>query len=211
MLDWIFAHSQFINSAINLAMLLVWIGYLQIFISSYQRQTRSKIMITRSGVDNLQSRCLVCNMSSEAIYLLSLMIELETEDERKSYPITEIEGFEKWEKPSDIDLWTRQGPLDAGKVRDMGSFEEMIIHALGYASDEEAPDEKDWPAIDRVEVKVIASYGSENLPVGAGRRFDVQQTDRGLVLRPHAAEARQIRSRRERKELRTLLEDMRAS
>ncbi|AVX05156.1 hypothetical protein [Maritalea myrionectae] len=210
MIEWLFAHSRIINSATNIAMLLIWIGYLQVLVSSYHRQTRSKIMITRSGVDNLQSRCLVCNMSSEPIYLLSLMIELKTPDDLNSYPITEIEGFEKWDNPSDVDLWSRQGPLDPGKVRDMGSFKEMIAHALRYTKDTDMPDEADWPAIESLEIKVIASYGSENLPVGAKRRFDVKSDHQGWVLRPDAAVARQIRARGERKRLGTLLEEIRS-
>ncbi len=119
MLDWVLANSQFVNMAINLAMLFVWVGYLQVFVSSYHRQTRPKIMITRSGVVSVESRCLVCNMSTEATYLMSILIELETHDGSKSYPITEIEGFENSDKPSDDHIQSRQGPLDPGKVRDM--------------------------------------------------------------------------------------------
>ncbi|MCF4097917.1 hypothetical protein [Maritalea mediterranea] len=207
MLNWIVSHSQIINSMINLAMLVVWVAYLQTFISSYHRQTRSKIMITRNGVYSLKSRCLVCNMSSETIYLLSLLIELDTPDGHKSYPITEIEGFDASQKPSDDDVRSRQGPLESGKVRDMGSFQEMIAHALGEGEGTISADEQHWPPIESLKVRAIASYGSEDLPVGACRSFKVRRKESGWEVHPHTSEARQIRSRRERKELKSLLDN----
>lgn len=207
MLDWFAANSQMINVVINLAMLVVWVGYLQIFVSSYHRQTRPKLMITRSGVFSVESRCLVCNMSSETTYLMSLLIQLETEDGCKSYPITEIEGFEKSEKPSDDYVQSRQGPLDSGKVRDMGSFKEMIANALGEQNGTDDVDPNDWPPIKSLKVTAIASYSSEDLPVGAARSFEVVRNEKRWEVHPYTSEARQIRSRHERHDLKTLLDD----
>jgi hypothetical protein len=207
MMDWFASHSQIINLAINLAMLVAWVGYLQIFVSSYHRQTRPKLMITRSGIYSAESRCLVCNMSTETTYLLSLLIQLETDGHCKRYPITEIEGFEKSDQPRDDYVQSRQGPLDSSKVRDMGSFKEIIANAIGEQKGADEPDANEWPPIKNLKVTVIASYSSEDLPVGATRSFEVVRKQKSWEVHPYTSEATQIRSRRERRGLKTLLEE----
>src|SRR5690606_13490984 len=83
--------------------------------------------------------------------------------------------------PSETRLWTRQGPLKAGHVRDMGSVQAIIDHVM-----ESAP--KGGPSLDlgdgrhSLELKVIAVHGSEDLLAGARRTFDVIQHERGPAL-----------------------------
>lgn len=208
MLNWLSSHAQLVGAAINLCMLVVWIVYLQVFVSSYHRQVRSKILISLSGGRGLDARCLVSNMSSQAIYVESIIIDLETEDERKSFPITELLDYEQWDQPSDLNLWSRQGPLGAAQVRDMGSFRKMLSHALGEA--------RGWPGsvgddefakVQALDVRVVAAYGSEDLPIGAVRRFEIRREDGRTRLRPQSSETGQIRSRRARREIRRLLDE----
>ena len=208
MLNWIVAHAQIIGAMINLGMLCVWIVYLHVFVSNYRRQLRAKILINLGAGQGLEARCLVSNMSSDAIYLQSIIIDLELPGYRKSRPVTELEGLEEWESPSELNLWTRQGPLTAGQVRDMGSFRGMLAHALGQ--DPAAPggaDNELCAQIEAFEVTIIAVYGSEDLPVGARRRFQIQQDREGTRLRPQTGEAQQIRSRSERRAMKKRLEE----
>ncbi|TNC60456.1 hypothetical protein FHG71_22030, partial [Rubellimicrobium roseum] len=78
MLDWLSANSDAVNVVLNLAMLLVWIVYLQVFVSSYRRQRRANILISVGGGSGLDARCLVSNMSEGAIYIRSLVLDLIT-------------------------------------------------------------------------------------------------------------------------------------
>lgn len=90
MWNWIASNHQVISALANIAMLLVWIAYLQVFVSSYRRQKRSNILINRGAGSGLEARCLISNMSAEAIYIESLIATAETPEERWSCPVTEL-------------------------------------------------------------------------------------------------------------------------
>lgn len=208
MLDWISRHNQAIGAFLNLGMLVVWIVYLQVFVSNYRRQTRVHILINRGSGSGLDARCLVSNMSSEAIYIQSIIVDLETPDAHWSCPVTELDDIEEWEKPTDLDLWTRQGPLGAGCVRDMGAFRAMLDHALmtwsQSGNDVGAGIREQLVAFD---LKIVAVYGSEDLPVGAKRRFAIFRNKGDVRIRPQTIEAQQIRSAPERRKIKSILEN----
>ena len=208
MLSWILEYTQVIGTAINLGMLVVWIAYLQVFVSNYRRQTLAKILINRGAGRGLDARCLVSNMSSEAIYLQSIILDLEFPDEQRSCPVTELEDEEDWEEPSDEGFQSRQGPLGAGQVRDMGAFRAMLAHALGEDQRAGTETRSDmWDELRAFEIRIIAAYGSEDLPVGAMRRFEIVREKDGVELRPPSGEAQQIRSKRERKAIKKVLDE----
>ncbi len=207
MLDWISRNSEVLNVVLNAGMLAIWMSYLQVFVSSYRRQTRAGILINMGSGQGADSRCLVSNMSTGPVYLQTIVLNLEMPDGKLRCPVTELDGLEEWDTPSEINLWTRQGPLDPGSVRDMGSFRVLIDHALRSQPEEWHQARAD--AADRLrgfEVLVVAIYGAENLPVGAVRRFTILREDGRMGLRPETAEARQIRSRRERRAIQRALE-----
>ncbi|WP_134495937.1 hypothetical protein [Microvirga pakistanensis] len=183
-------------------MLFVWIAYLQVFVSSYRRQKRSNIQINRGAGFGLEARCLISNMSAEAIYIESIIATVETNEGRWSCPVTEL-----LEGRSDLDLKTRQGPLQAGRFVDIGSFHSLIEPALqrstgsrgGIASD-------DLKNLVFFKIKVIAVHGSEDLLAGATRRFDLIRQQDQLLVRGQTVGTHQIRSRRERQKLRNDVE-----
>lgn len=197
MWDWIANHHQVIGALANIAMLFVWIAYLHVFVSSYRRQKRPSILINRGAGSGLEARCLISNMSAEAIYIESLIGTVETTEGRWSRPVTELQ-----EGRSDQALATKQGPLQAGHFVDIGSFQSLIEPVLrggeGLGSDV-APD--DWDKLVAFELKVIAVHGSEDILAGAMRRFDVVRQPGRVLLRGHVVGTEQIRSRRRREKL----------
>ncbi|WP_159717115.1 hypothetical protein [Geminicoccus flavidas] len=207
MLNWLSENSDAVNVVLNLAMLLVWIAYLQVFVSSYRRQRQANILISVGGGSGLDARCLISNLSQGAIYIRSLLLDLTTAEGASSHSVTEIEDLEEWQAPTDLNLWTRQGPLDPGCIRDMGTFRAMLDHAIraGRGPTEQAG----IPAIDAIEairVTVIAHYGPEDLLVAAEQSYTLNRRDGSTGLSPQAVTPRQIRSRGERKQLRARLE-----
>jgi hypothetical protein len=201
MIDWISRNHQIVSIALNFAMLLVWIAYLQVFVSSYWRQTRAHILLTMGSGSTLSSRCLVGNMSSAAIYVHSIVLDLELANRRVTCAVTDPDGLEEWQEPTELGLWTRQGPLQPGCVRDMGAFDTMLGHALRSEAGGDSPDAAVPGSLRGFSVRIIASYASEDLPVAAERSFEVVRSDAALRLRPSAAQARQIRSRRQRRRI----------
>ena len=207
MLDWISRNSEVLNVILSAGMLVIWMTYLHVFVSSYRRQTRPGILINMGAGEGIESRCLVSNMSSGPIYLLSIALDLEMPEGRLRCPVTELDGMEEWEMPSEINFWTRQGPLDSGSVRDMGPFRMLIDHVFRSQPEHWRAAHPDaWDLHRRIRVEVVAAYGSEDLPVGAARRFTILRKDGHTVLRPDWASARQIRSRRQRRAMQRGLE-----
>jgi len=203
MLEWLAAHDGAANTVINLGMLLVWVVYLHVFVSSYRRQKRANILISIGAGTGLQARCLVSNLSQSPIYVRSILLDVKTAAGAISLSVTELEELERWERPSELDLWTRQGPLQPGSVRDLGTFASMLDHAISKIDD--AP----FPAADDVEtfrLTVICNYGPEDLLVAATQGYSVERSVSKPRVRPDTPSPRQITSRRERAHIKARLE-----
>ncbi|SKA12631.1 hypothetical protein [Novilysobacter spongiicola] len=204
-MQWILEHRESISLLVTVGTLVVWIVYLQVFLASYRRQRKPTILINLGQGRGLDAHCLVTNMSAEAIYIHALIARIEGPEGVLVCSITELDN-ETWSDPSEIRLWTRQGPLKAGHVRDMGSVQAIIDHAMESAPEGGRSLE---PGAGRhsLELKVIAVHGSEDLLAGARRTFDIIQHERGPALRPRSYGATQIRSKRERRQMERSLAD----
>lgn len=205
MVDWIRDNEAVISVLINLGMLIVWVVYLQLFLASYRRQTQPKILINVGAGRRLDARCLLANMSSDAIYVQSLFATVEAHDRRWSSPVTDVEELTQGQQPEELATMTRQGPLMPGAVMDAGSFRDLIGRVL---SDAEPPVEGQdgLPArLTALEIQAVADFGSDDLLVGARRRFDIANRDGHWALVPHTPYTEQIRSRRERRQIRRML------
>ncbi len=76
MIQFLTDHVDLVNAALNLTMVVIWIAYLQIFLVSHLRQSRSVIHIDLGLADGSLSRCLVTNLSSGAIYVQGIAADL---------------------------------------------------------------------------------------------------------------------------------------
>ncbi len=195
---WLIEHQRLISLLVNVGMLIVWIVYLQVFSAGFRRQRKATILITVGQDQGLDAHCLVTNMSAEPIYIHTVFATLRWPDGEATCPVTEL-GGERWSQPSDLHLWTRQGPLASAHIRDMGTLKGIVDHVRTSASAAGGPPtQAQWLTL---EIRVVALYASEDLPVAASRRFDIVQADHGPDPRPHSYTAQQIRSRRERRQI----------
>lgn len=204
MLEFLSQHNQVINTLANIGMLFVWVFYLQVFITNYRRRVRPKILINRGAGSGWDARCLVCNMSGEPIYIQSVLVTVDVGGESHTCPVTDPDNEERWQGPSDVNLWTRQGPLDAAKVRDMGTFRALVDHSIRFRRGE--PYVSSLEELDAFLITVVASHGSDDVPAGAERRFTVVRRHGAVVLRPASGQAEQIRSRRQRRKIAKILQ-----
>jgi hypothetical protein len=198
-LQWIQDHPQLITVLTGMGTLAVWVIYLQVFVSSYRRQLRATLLITRGAGTGLEARCFLSNMSSEPVYVASVFVRLETFDGPLICPVTDMLHPER-ETPPDPRQRTRQGPLGSGEIRDLGSFGNLMRHALRVQSEEAVPDEL-HTGIRSIMIEVVGHYGSEDLPIGARRVFVVLEQAGGPLIRGQELQTEQIRNRRERKRL----------
>jgi hypothetical protein len=140
-------------------------------------------------------------MSAEAIYIESVIASVETKQGRWSYPVTETPGGR-----SDLELVTRQGPLEAGRFVDIGTFRSIVQPILDKSTLDRADTADDPGDLVSLEIKVIAVHGSEDLLAGAIRRFDVIRGKGQITVKGHTVGTHQIRSRRRREALRSDVE-----
>lgn len=197
MLDWLNEHGSALNVLINFAILVVWLVYLQLFLQSYRRARRPKILISRGIGEGLRSHCLLSNMSAESIYIHSLIATLDFSERRYVASVTDLVEISEESHPTARDA-TIQGPVSVGGFVDVGAFEDILRRA-GWS---------DWrnrggdgAGSTTLELTVIATYGSEDLIVGAQRLFDIERREGDWVTTPRSPETRQIRSRAARKAL----------
>lgn len=198
-MDWIAANSELLNVAANVGMLVVWITYLQVFLAGYNRQKKAKILINLGGGTGLQAHCLVTNMSAEPVYIHTLTAELRYPDGSISARVTEMGDAEKWQEPSELNLWTRQGPLESGRVRDMGTMQSIIDHVRHQSV--ATPRSAGQDNLEEIRLRIVAEYGSEDLLVGAERVFGTKFSAGEVHLRPQTLTAVQIRSPGERRRM----------
>ena len=120
MMSWITAHSSGLQVILNGAMVLIWVLYLQIFLTSFRRQHRSDILITLGAGVGLKARCFVTNLGLEAIYILDVLVEIETDEGKLRAIITDRTELSDDELNNPAEA-TNQGPLKSGDFIDIGS------------------------------------------------------------------------------------------
>src|SRR5690606_25677631 len=91
--EWMSQRQEFLNLLVNLGMLVVWIAYLQLFLANFRRQRRPNILINFGAGSGLSARCLVSNMSSEAIYIESIIAKLEGDGTTQTCAVTDLEDL----------------------------------------------------------------------------------------------------------------------
>lgn len=193
-MEWLNEHAQAISAVASICTLLVWIFYAQLLYNGYVRQRRPRIIVNRGQGIGTKALCLISNMSSEAIYIQHLVAVLHIGN--KSYELDVVEYQQQGDDDEEC-YRTHQGPLASGDYIHIQSFG-SIINQL----------QQHWELNNQqlnqhelqLEIRVIAIYGSEDMPVGASRSFKVDSTatpDRQLI--PMQIDTRRMHSRGERK------------
>ncbi len=198
MWEWISEHSDALNVLLSAAMLLVWLGYFEVFLQGFRRARRPKILINRGGGSRLHAHCLLSNMSAEAIYIHSLIAKLNSSDEETFAAVTDLVGDDD-EATYSLAEATLQGPVAAGDFLDAGTFE-SILRRAGWSAPATGADSGDHRSIE-IELTVLATYRSEDLIVGASRRFAVEAAEGGWRVTPRTVATQQIRNKRQRRAL----------
>lgn len=207
MFDWIIENSDQLNLAANWAMVGIWVLYLQVFLRSFRRQTLPKIVINRAAGSTLDAACFVSNMSSDAIYIESVLVEIQAGSETHGCTITDFEMFDGEDPGDDPKLRTFQGPLGPSHYTSLGKFGDLIASVARRTGNDDDKMKSSGDAI-MVEITIIADYASEDLLIGAKRKFKATWEDSHWKLAAETPETKQIRSRRKRKEIHDLIASM---
>jgi len=197
MLEFFRVNQGVISVLLSMAMLVVWVVYLQILLVQVRASRRSSILITRAAGRGMRSRCLVTNMSSQSLYVTSLIGILHAGDKQIEIALTDLR-----ELPEDLGAdprsTMRQGSLSTGQYLDIGHFQDFLEVML--RDDEAAGLERE--DVSQLDLIVVAFYAPESLPVGARRSFQFRwESPSGTRVQPSSLRTEQIRGRRQRKRL----------
>lgn len=176
MFEWISQHSSTLQVFTSLGTLAIWLFYAQLLYSNYRRDTRPRVLINKGvSKDDLDSPCLICNMSKEPIFIQCLVVELETSEGVFYAPATDSdEGLDENENRTTGDR-TRQGPLHGGSCIEVKNFRELIERAAAAGNitvSHGLPQDRDIEFLS-LRLTVISIYGPEDHPFGAARSFSL--------------------------------------
>jgi hypothetical protein len=210
MTGWLVENHAVLASLASVGTLVLWTIYLHVFMLSFRRQRKPMLLISKGEAEDLSARCLVTNMSREAVCIQSVVVDLWRGEERFRAYITEAEDIQSAGNPTGWQHLTRQGPLASETMTDMGTFDCILDYVAKtktegsrFATSEMAK------TATACEVTILGIYGSEDMLIGATRRFDLEGEGEAMVLKPMGVQTRQITSRRERRRLmRELAEEM---
>lgn len=200
MWTWLLDHYGVVSAIASVATLGVWVLYLQLFYRSYKHQLEPKIMITRGGGHSFRSRCILTNMSPEVVFIQAVMVRLTFEDAEVTCSLSDIERVLRQGMDKRSEFF--QGPLSSGEYLDLGPFEELAEAAMQNCDGQSATD-----GLKEMSVTAVGTYTWHDKLVAAERSFKLG-TERGQRhLHAERFTARQIRSRRELRGIRRVLEE----
>jgi len=171
---------------------LIWIVYLNVFLSSYRRQRRPSILITSGAGRGMNAHCFVTNLGLEPVFLLDIMFDLTQPDGTRIRAIIP-ERNEQWASGDEPDSGdarraTNVGPLSSGEEIDIGRFSTMINRACAENPDITA----DMP-LASLEITVVVITAARAELCAASRGYRVEETaGNGVRLRPTTIKARQL-------------------
>ena len=200
MLDWLIENVDLLNLIASWAMVAIWVVYLQVFLRSFRRQTLPKIVINRAAGSTLDASCFVSNMSPDAIYIESVIVEVACGERKFSSAVTEIDLRTEDDNSLDPKQRTFQGPLASAAYTSLGTFQ----HLVGTLSRHTGCDIDELQTAGLplfIDISILADYASEKLLIGARRRFRATWEDGQWKLVGETPETRQIRSHRERRQI----------
>jgi hypothetical protein len=207
-MEWLTSHSPAITAVTSFCTLLVWLFYAQILFLNFRRERQPKIIINRGGGKTLQAHCVVSNMSPEAIFIEHIIAILHTDKGRYTVSLIDIEDAKRTESSRLVET-TRQGPMAPGSFNHIGTFEEIIERVLHFHDiPSKGCDVTDDLNLEAIELRLVAVYGSEDAPIGALRKFELNMDEKGRYLTPTTLDTRRFASRLRRRKVRQWLREM---
>lgn len=184
-----------ISAAAAVLTMVIWVLYFQLLLNSYRHRIRPKININRGGGLSSSSRCVITNMSAEAVYVDAVILTLKNGEKQRVCSLSDLDVSPSADKDLRPQLF--QGPLASGEFIDIGSFDELIESAEEggtIASDTKS-----------IEVMVIGTYTADDGLIAAERRYDLPRKDGQCLLKPVTFSTRQVRSRWERRKIKQFI------
>lgn len=190
MFEFISQNASAISATANVIMVLVWVTYLQLLLTSFMRQRRSSLIISCSVSPNDKPTAFVSNMSEGRFHIQNIAAAVMVDGKRYRGDITE--------PTADSHETSFQRPLADGQSLDLGTFEELLDRVEATQSELPANLLEKYRELD-VYITIIGIHGASRKAVAARRGFRLHLEDgkmkaSGLVR--HTEQFRWGRARR---------------
>ncbi|SDN07363.1 hypothetical protein [Vreelandella arcis] len=205
-MEWLNDNAQAISAITSVLTLFVWFFYAQLLYNGYVRQRRPRVIINRGLGTGQNALCLISNMSSESIYIQHVMALLHTPDNCYMVDVAEYQEEKQEGEQQAKSIRSHQGPLAPGDYLHMQRFADIAEQIRTYwRLDNNIFEQSDL----RLELRVIAVYGSEDRPIGASRSFylnDPSTSHRALI--PLDVDTQRFNSRLQRRKVKRWAEEI---
>lgn len=207
-MQWINDNASAINAVSGVLTLFVWLFYAQLLYAGYKRQRRPRILINRGQGKHIHSLCIISNMSAEAIFVQHIVAVLETSEGELKLDISEYQQSEGEDSPR---YQTHQGPLESGDYLHVDTFHD-IVRRIAMTHDIEMDDYR--PRVDMtfqaLEIRLISVYGPEDRPIGARRRFLLEDDGEACSITPATLDTQRLNSIQERRMIKRWMRELEA-
>lgn len=201
-MQWISENSDSLQVLSAAVTALIWIAYLQLFLSSYRRQRRPMIMIEIGGGIGMRSLAYVGNLGFEPLYVSNVFVKATTSDgSAHEAVVTDRDELSEKELNNPLEA-TNQGPLNSGESFCIGSFGTLLGRVKRQSGERFV--EEDIQEIRIILVAVTA--GSGNAFVAARRTYLCAWENGDCRLTSTTLVATQVRSFWQRWRLKRLLQ-----
>ncbi len=172
-MDWLTDHAQAISAVSSLAMLCVWLVYLQLFLRVFRRDRRPRLLVQQSAGTSTDSECRLVNMSEGPIDVACVILVSETDQETRTHDLAQLATHAAGRRPQPERSRpsARRGPLAQGEYVSLGTFEELLANAAAGS------DSVGDSGAGCLELRVIFFYRTYDRPLGVRRRFRFQDGD----------------------------------
>ncbi|ERJ19674.1 hypothetical protein SSPSH_001444 [Salinisphaera shabanensis E1L3A] len=207
MWEWINDNAQALSFFASAGTLGVWLFYAHLLYSGFRRQRQARILVTQGWGQQIDSVCLISNMSQEPIYIHSITMTIRAYDTEYTEAITDFDEAQPRDSESHPKEVTRQGPLRVGEQMNLGTFRSLLRQTAKRHKDLSADESQPLHslAVRNFKVTVVASYGPEGGLIGAQRKFLVRGEENQL-MRPVAVSTKRMTRRRARQKMQNWLE-----
>lgn len=184
-----------INAIASVLTLAIWALYFQLLLNNYRHRTRPKININRGGGRTSAARCVISNMSAEAVYVEAIILTLGDGERRSVCQLSELEVSLSMDSDPRSQIF--QGPLDSGEFIDIGTFDTLIERARSSFDEREAL-RKDTESL---QVMVVGNYTADDGLIAAERSYQLPVRNERRLLVSTTVSTRQVRSWWERRKI----------
>lgn len=221
---WITDNAIVVGGLASIGHVLIWGIAMQVAVSDAHALRRPSILIKHGKARRLDIPCLVSNMGHGVVFVESIIVRLETDQQTLICDITELTDEDTRQQPSSSDedtpekgdtdkgggeeegeLVTRMGPLNSMQYMKTSRFDRIIAHAVeqhGLKLDSDYTVRDSDETLKAIEINLMIIQATEKRPIGARRRFNLIRGNNGqMMVVPESNNTHQLYSWRQRRAL----------